>query len=369
MKLQASTSEIRSPALFRVWQWRIHWSLALGAWSFALAPGAGAWDYEGHRIVNQIALASLPKDFPAFVHQRAEAERVAFLSGEPDRWRNVPDLPLKQYNSVDHYCDLEQIPLAGLDFAKLPSFRYDFAAQFAAGRAAHPENFPPIDPAKNTDHSREWPGFAPWAITEYYGKLRAAFSYFKVFEELGTRDEIANARGDIVYLMGVMGHYVGDCAQPLHTTIHHNGWAGPNPRGYTTWPGLHAWIDGGFIAKAGLKFSELAPRVVPAQPLALPARADERDPMFVAVLGYLLEQQKLVEPLYRLEKNGEFSHGKDEPIRAEGRAFIEARLLTGGEMLGAIWLTAWRNAIPDAYLRASLIKRQIGATTIPPPKA
>ena len=39
--------------------------------------------------------------------------------------------------------------------------------------------------------------------------------------------------------MGVMGHYVGDCAQPLHTTKHHNGWVGENPHGYTTWPGLH----------------------------------------------------------------------------------------------------------------------------------
>src|SRR2546430_9784743 len=31
----------------------------------SLAPAAlRAWDYEGHRIVNQLALASLPKDFP-----------------------------------------------------------------------------------------------------------------------------------------------------------------------------------------------------------------------------------------------------------------------------------------------------------------
>ena len=28
---------------------------------------ARAWDYEGHRVVNQLALAALPKDFPAFV--------------------------------------------------------------------------------------------------------------------------------------------------------------------------------------------------------------------------------------------------------------------------------------------------------------
>ena len=47
-----------------------------------------AWDYEGHRIVNQLALVSLPTNFPAFVRAPANAERIAFLAGEPDRWRN-----------------------------------------------------------------------------------------------------------------------------------------------------------------------------------------------------------------------------------------------------------------------------------------
>jgi hypothetical protein len=331
-----------------------------------LAPALHAWDYEGHRIVNQLALASLPPDFPAFVREAADAERVAFLAGEPDRWRNVPDLPIKQANGVDHYCDLEQIPLAGLDFATLPSLRYQFALQFAAGRAAHADRFPVIDPAQNSDHSREWCGFAPWAIVESYGKLRAAFSYLKVFEELGTPDEIASARANAIYLMGVMGHYVGDCAQPLHTTIHHNGWVGENPHGYTTWPGIHSWIDGGFMAKAGLKLADVAPRVKTAQPISLvlrepvPAGSEPRDPMFVAVLDYVRAHQKLVEPLYQLEQAGKFSRGKDEPVTPEGRAFIEARLLEGGQELGAIWLTAWRSALPDdRYLRTSLLKRQM----------
>ena len=78
-----------------------------------LPVASRAWDYEGHRIVNQLALASLPADYPAFVKTPANAERVAFLAGEPDRWKNVPDLPLKQYNGMDHYCDLELIPDAG----------------------------------------------------------------------------------------------------------------------------------------------------------------------------------------------------------------------------------------------------------------
>ncbi|MEO6874428.1 MAG: hypothetical protein ABI222_06360 [Opitutaceae bacterium] len=338
-----------------------------------LMPAASlqAWDYEGHRIVNQLGLASLKTtDFPAFVFEPAAAARIAFLAGEPDRWRNTSDLPLKNYNGVDHYLDVEELADAGLDPKTVSSLRYEFVRQFAEGRKAHPANFPTINPEKNLEHSREWPGFAPWAITEYYGKLKSAFSYLKTFQELGTPEEIANAQANIIYLMGVMGHYVGDCAQPLHATKQHNGWVGPNPNGYTTWSGIHAWIDGGLINKAGINTSSLLPRVTPAQPITLQPQDDGRDPMFVSVMDYVLGTQQEVEPLYRLEKAGKLGDkaakthkkAKDaDPVSAEGQVFVEAQLLRGGEMLGAIWLTAWHNSPPDTYLHATLIKREAHA--------
>jgi hypothetical protein len=325
-----------------------------------------AWDYTGHRIVNQLALSALPRDFPAFVHAPANAERIAFLSGEPDRWRNVPDLAMRHSGGSwsDHFCDLEQIPHAGLEFARLPSLRYEFILQFAAGRAKHAQNFPPIDPAKNSDHTREWPGFAPWAIAEYYAKLKSAFSALKAFEELGTAVEVANAQAGAVYAMGVMGHYVGDCAQPLHTTIHHNGWVGDNPNGYATASGIHSWIDGGFIAKAGINFEELVPKITPGRALSLGARADGRDPLFVAVLEYLLVQHQLVEPLYAMDKAGKFRI-ENAPPTPEGRAFISTQLCRGGEMLAALWISAWREAPPDTYLRGQLVKRQAASPAAP----
>ena len=89
-------------------------------------PPLRAWDYENHRIISQIALESLPADFPRFVHALSNAERVKFLAGEPDRWRNVPDLPLKQSGGswTDHFCDMEYIPEAGLDWATVPSTNF-----------------------------------------------------------------------------------------------------------------------------------------------------------------------------------------------------------------------------------------------------
>lgn len=348
---------------------RTLFAAALGL--FAAGTSLHAWDYAGHRMVNQIALSALPQDFPAFVREAANAERVAFLSGEPDRWRNAPDLILKQSGGswTDHFCDVEQIPAAGIALDKVPSFRFDFVVQFAAGRAAHPENFKPIDPAKNSDHTAEWPGFAPWAIAEQFARLRSGFGYLKVFEELGTPEEIANAKANIIYVMGVVGHYVGDCAQPLHTTIHHNGWVGENPNGYTTASGIHSWIDGGFIGKAGVTLAELAPKVTTAQPISLTARTDGREPLFVAVMDYLIASQKLVEPLYAMDKAGKFRIENGAAPTAEGREFMTGRLLAGGEMLSAIWVTAWKNATPDTYLRTQLIKRQDAANRAAAPVA
>ncbi|MSU23546.1 MAG: hypothetical protein EXS32_06950 [Opitutus sp.] len=339
-------------------------SLALG-FSLLLAPAVlRAWDYEGHRMVNQVALAALPKDFPAFVQAPAAAERIAFLAGEADRWRNLSyDQPLYNGAAMDHYFDVEQVTLAGLDRAKLPSLRYEFAAQFAAGRAAHRDEFPPIDEARNSGHTREWCGFLPWAVAENFHKLRAAFSYLKTFEELGTKEEIANAQANVLYYMGFLGHFVGDGAQPLHSTHHSNGWAGPNPHGYTIWPGFHSWIDSGFIAKAGIKFADLAPRVTPAGVISLAPRPDGRDAMFVAVVDYLLVQHQRVEPLYQMEKAGQLGHG-EQPVLDETRAFIQGQLLVGGEMLAAIWATAWKGTVPDTFLRAALLKRDGGAAPV-----
>jgi hypothetical protein len=63
----------------------------------------------------------------------------------------------------------------------------------------------------------------------------------------------------------------------------------------------------------------------------------------------------LVEPLYRLEKTGQFN--SDSADNSEGRAFIERQFLRGGEMLGSLWLSAYRHAGPDVYLRAELARR------------
>ncbi|HIL24097.1 MAG TPA: hypothetical protein EYG19_01670, partial [Verrucomicrobia bacterium] len=171
---------------------------------------AHAWDYERHRLINDLALTTLSKDFPAFVRLPANRERILFLSGEPDRWRNNRDRALRHLNSLDHYFDLESLDPYQLKPADLSHFRYRYVEQMANARAHLKLELPEANP----DHTKGHPGFLPWAINENYLKLVSAFSYLKVFEKMGTEEEKSNARANVIYRMGILSHYVGDAAQP-----------------------------------------------------------------------------------------------------------------------------------------------------------
>jgi len=334
------------------------WNLWIVASLLLLSVRVGiAWDYEGHRTVNQLALQSLPTNYPSFVFTPEARERIAFLAGEPDRWRNSQDQTFRHFNNPDHYFDLDELALFDLAPSVVKPFRYDFVGQLALARAAHPHRFPPIDPLKDLDHTKALVGFLPWTITEYHGKLKSAFSYLREFEQAGQRDEIANARRNVVDLMGLMGHFVGDGAQPLHTTKHYNGWVGDNPNRFTTNRSFHSWIDGGYLQKFGMDQDALRRGLRPAGLPKLDGATVSPTNIFSVVMAYLSKSHRQVEPLYRLDKEGKLS-GQGE-MSKEAHDFLTQQILAAAQMLGDLWLTAWQQAPPDAYLRSALARRNL----------
>lgn len=342
-------------------RWR---SGRLAAVLCSAAVAASAWDYEGHRIVTELALATLPPEFPAFALTPAARERIAFLSGEPDRWRNTADLPFKHANEPDHYLDLDELPLFGLRPDTVSPFRYEFVAQLVRARLAWPSNFPPIDPLKNADKTRELVGFLPWTLTEWHARLKSAFACLRAFEQHGgTAEEIANAQANVIAVMGVLSHFVGDSTQPLHTTKHYNGWVGPNPHGYTTNRSFHRWIDAGFIQKTGLRAEPLRSRLRPARVLADPRWPGLSTNVFPAMMAWVQETAELVEPLYRLEKARQLS--ADEKPGSPGYEFIANQLVVAAQRLGDLWLTAWRQAPPDPFLERELDRRRLAPAVRP----
>ena len=84
-----------------------------------------------------------------------------------------------------------------------------------------------------------------------------------------------------------------------------------------------------------------------------PAKPEET---FQVVMLFLLEQNKLVEPLYQLEKDGKLTGEGEKGL--EGKAFLEGQLLKSGQLLGDLWFTAWQQAPPDFFLKGQLARRQ-----------
>ena len=187
--------------------------------------------------------------------------------------------------------------------------------------------------------------------------MKSDFSSLKAFQQNGgTPEEIANAKADCIYVMGVMGHYVGDAAQPLHITKHHHGWVGENPEHFTTRRSIHGEVDSYFKYWDQASIDSLMTRVHTAELPAEELKMQSGD-LFSQITTYLIQQQAQVRPLYVLDKENKlFGHGDSAK---EGREFLSKQLAIGGQMLGDLWYSAWKSATEDTYLESDLAKRKL----------
>jgi hypothetical protein len=272
---------------------------------------AWPWGVEGHSAINRVACEKLPPDMPAFF--RDAADQLAYIAPEPDRWRQLSELALKRSQEPDHYINLEAIQ--GME---LPPDRYSFYRELYIRRAetpGHPDDLLP-----------ERVGLQPYITIEDYERLVVAFREYR--KALFEHRNPAYAEADAIVYGGLLGHYVGDGANPLHTSIDYNGWIGPNPKGYTTSNTIHWKMEGIFVATNlnQLQFADL----VPAKPQSITHP-------FRDYMQYLYDSHDLVEKSYQLEKQGGFD-GEGTPA---SRQFIRQRLAAGATMLRNMWYSAW----------------------------
>lgn len=307
----------------------------------ALLPAA-AWDAVGHRAVTWLALDGLDKDVPQWLREPVIRHAIAWESAEPDRWRSVRNMSLIHENAPDHYIDVEDLEGFGLTLESLPPLRYQYVAAMAVARHEHPENlagkFRDYNAGKDPSGQSEWPGFLPYAIMEHHGKLTSAFKTYRTLVRLNEEaraPQLEMARRNIMVEMGLLSHFVGDAAQPLHTTRHHNGWVNDagkawrdNPNGYTVSNGFHAHIDGGVIRQQKITYATAKP----TQAFAIKVDADNPWP---DVLAHIRRSHDQMVTLYEMQKSGDLDK---EP----GKALIIARLNDGAAMLAALYNSAWK---------------------------
>jgi hypothetical protein len=273
------------------------------------------WGLKGHGLVNREAAAALPDDMPAFF--RKAGDQLEAMASQPDRWkfRGLPRLDA--INRPDHHIDYELI-----GDRSLPPERFGFVGMVAA---------------EHLEQVGEEPcsvGVLPYAIAENLEKLTAEFALWRREVDRSGEDSVLARQlaANAVYTAGLLGHYAGDAAQPLHVSVHHDGWndaVEPNPDGFDTRPGIHMRFEAAFVNAA------VTPDAV--EDRLSPARVLDGDTLAVAD-AFCRRSTRNVRMLYALDRDGKID--PSDPSE-EGQDFVLGCLSDGAQFLRDLWYTAW----------------------------
>jgi len=295
---------------------KLSFSLVAIAAIVLLPTFARSWGDQGHTAINRVAAEKIPADMPQFL--KNATSRIAWEGPEPDRWRSVLEKTLNAAQAPEHFINLEQV-----DWLKpLPPDRYRFIQAIYEYRAQHP----------NADVPQpERIGFQPYVTIEVFDRLKVAFREFRRAQAGGR--STADAEANAIFYAGWLGHYVGDGANPMHTSIQYNGWVGANPKGYTTAHDVHTKMESVFVG-ANPEVTRFADSVGAPKHLDHP---------FEDYIVYLRESQSQIERAYELEK----ARGFDGKGTRESREFIRQQLGRGSQMLLNMWYTAWLDSAKE----------------------
>src|SRR3954471_14307596 len=175
---------------------------------------ATGWWSGGDETIAEAAAARLPDDVPVFF--RNGGKHLAHFAVDPDRWKNRELNFLRREEEGNHFLDSED-----LDGKTLPgTHRYDAMKMIYTELKKEPNRV----------------GMLPYAIMENYEKLAVGFYDY--------RKNPTNTSIPMKCLVhgGVLCHYTGDAAMPLHTTRDFDG--KNQSDGTVKQKGIHAKLDG-----------------------------------------------------------------------------------------------------------------------------
>src|SRR5215472_7210967 len=297
--------------------------LTLLAVVVAGAKEGWAWGATGHEWISGIAIEKLPDSLPSFIRSPEAAAEIAVMGRELDRSKGAGRTHDAE-RDPGHYVDLadDGKVMGVLSLKDLPSTREDYDTDL-----------------RKKGFTQYKAGYLPYTIIDGWQQIRKDFAYWraltKAIETAATPEERTWFEADrrlrerlTIHDIGIWSHYVCDGSQPLHVSIHFNGWGDfPNPNGYTNSKKIHAYFEGEFV-KHNLSRAVVAAAVGPYR--ICNCTIEEEMP------ALLLNSLSRVEPLYKLEKEGGFKPGD-----SRGIAFAVERLSAGAQALRDMIVNAW----------------------------
>lgn len=319
----------------------------------ALSGPAFGWGADGHRMIDAVAMKALPAELPAFLRTPQAAQIVGYLGPEADRQKGAGETRDKAMDP-GHYLDLsdDMTVLGGPKLDALPPLREDYDSAL-----------------RKADKTQYAAGYLPYSIVEGYQLLVKDFAYYRAYaagERLAKTDDARKAyaalramREAIVLRdLGYWSHFIGDGSQPLHVTVHFNGWGDyPNPDHFTL-AKIHGPWETGIVRHYVTE--EMVAAATPA-PQALDA------PIWAETERYLAGTNAAVVPLYRLFKKG--AYPIDGQASAEGIAFTTAQIARGAAELRDLVVKAWHESatVTIGWPEIPISDIEAGKADPPPP--
>lgn len=299
---------------------------ALGLFAFTSQP-ALAWGERGHAVIDTAAIAAIPADGPVFL--KKHVDYIAASASQPDGWRGNAEGFSKISEDPNHGWFREQFTF----MKTIPRSRYEFVL------ALYDEHLriKASDPERAARTNVRWTGTLPYAAMEAYDRIVVCMR--NVRRLTAERRDPTFAEQNCAFDVTRLGHYIGDAANPMHNSIHSDGWRGDNPDGFTTDRSVHGRFESRFVDAMALTPADIGPRI------GAPAR--QSGDLFDHVLRYVNESGDKVRDVYTLEKRSGFADSNDREVRA----LVYERTAAGAAMLRDMLQRAWtESARPPAQI-------------------
>lgn len=291
---------------------------------------AHAWGVRAHAVIDRAAIEAIPNDGPVFL--RRHVDYIAASASLPDTWRDDAEGFSKIAEDPNHGWFREQFTF----LRPIPRSRHEFVLALYKRYLAIKD----ADPAIAARTNVRWTGTLPYAAVEAYQRLIVCMRAVRAAQASG--GEVSVPEQQCGFEAILLGHYIGDGSQPLHVSIHSDGWRGANPNGYTHDRSIHGRFESRFVDAIGLTAADIAPRIG--------APAHRQGDMFDAVLAFLDTSGDRLERVYQLEKRDGFANANDKDVRA----LVYERAAAGAAMLRDMLCRAWaESAVPPAKVSPS----------------